>query len=75
MKFPQQQASVRISHRQVDTVSTVAILMSHMKCWQWLLDHPKHETVLILEDDACFDAGFSNEWRRTVTPMLSETNQ
>jgi GR25 family glycosyltransferase involved in LPS biosynthesis len=74
ISFPEQQSSVRISHRQVDTLSSVAIVMSHMKCWQWLIDHPKESCVLILEDDACFDRGFQQVWDHSVTHLLTATN-
>ena len=60
----------RLTHRQMDTLSSVAILLSHTKCWQWLVDHPIVPAALILEDDACFDPPFRVQWQETVLPML-----
>ena len=71
VSFPQRQSALRISHRQVDTLSSIAILLSHIKCWQWLLDHPSKPYVLIMEDDACFDQGFSQAWEQGVKPLLA----
>ena len=70
LEFPQQQPTMRSSHRQLDTLSTVAIYLSHMNCWQWLVDHPQHPYVMICEDDACFDGGFRAMWQQTVVPLL-----
>ena len=75
LSLPQQQSTQRKSHRQVDTLSSVAIFMSHMKCWRWLIEHPKESAVLIMEDDACFDGGFRTAWQNTVAPMLSVPQQ
>ena len=74
LAFPEMQTTVRSSHRQLDTLSSVAIFLSHVKCWQWLMDHPKQPCAFILEDDACFDEGFSTTWQRTVQPLLSATS-
>lgn len=71
LTLPQQQATLRTSHRQVDTLSSVAIFMSHMKCWQWLINRPHEPYALVMEDDACFDGGFRSAWQHTVVPMLS----
>ena len=75
LAFPQQQLVVRASHRQLDTLSTVAIFLSHVKCWQWLLDHPKEPYVLILEDDACFETGFRASWQQNIEPLLKQSKQ
>lgn len=47
----------RSSHREMDTPSSVAIMLSHMRCWRWIADHPDPQTthVLVLEDDSCPD--------------------
>lgn len=62
----------RISHRQMDTVSSVAIVLSHIACWQWMVEHPEVPAVLILEDDACFEGShFTATILETVQPLLS----
>ena len=34
-------------------------MLSHVKCWDWLLEQPSDvRYCLVLEDDACFRAGF-----------------
>lgn len=75
LTFPQQQSSMRVSHRQLDTVSSVAILLSHVKCWEWLSNHPKEPFAMIMEDDACFDAEFQVAWHQSVLPMLAVSGQ
>jgi GR25 family glycosyltransferase involved in LPS biosynthesis len=75
LSFPEHQTAVRVSHRQLDTLSSVAILMSHMKCWRWLLDHPKEPYLCVLEDDACFDSGFRAAWQTMVLPLLAVSKQ
>lgn len=37
LQHPQRQSTHRASHRQLDTPSSVAIMMSHIKCWDWIL--------------------------------------
>jgi GR25 family glycosyltransferase involved in LPS biosynthesis len=68
--FPGCQPRDRLSHRQLDTPSSVAIMLSHIRCWVWLQDHPDVPCVVILEDDACFDASFEAAWRGSVVPIL-----
>lgn len=45
----------RASHWQMDTPSSVACMLSHVRCWQWLHDRPHVPAALILEDDVCLD--------------------
>jgi GR25 family glycosyltransferase involved in LPS biosynthesis len=70
--FPGCQPRNRLSHRQLDTPSSVAIMLSHIRCWVWLQDHPDIPYVVILEDDACFDTfdTFGAAWRGSVVPAL-----
>ena len=75
LTFPEKQSKHRVSHRQIDTLSTVAIFMSHMKCWKWLVNHPNEKCALVLEDDACFDPTFKRAWEHTIRPLLDHTEQ
>jgi GR25 family glycosyltransferase involved in LPS biosynthesis len=70
IQHPDHQTRQRVSHRQMDTVSSVAIMMSHIKCWLWLRDRPDIPWVLVLEDDACFDTNaFPAALTRWVYPL------
>lgn len=71
IQVPDAQRTHRCSHRQLDTVSSVAILLSHIRCWEWLIAG-KAPYALILEDDACFDAGFPDVWATQVQPLLRD---
>ena len=59
--------------------------LSHVKCWDWLLgrgafaetaprvpnqDPQEVNEVFILEDDACFESNFAEEWAKHVVPLL-----
>ena len=69
-QHPERQLCHRVSHRQMDTVSSVAIMLSHIKCWTWLRDRPNIPWVLVLEDDACFDThAFPDALGRWVQPL------
>lgn len=71
---PKQQKYSRMSHRQMDTPSSIGIMLSHIRCWRWLLDHPEHPAVLILEDDACFDhLVFPAAVDTVISPLLAAT--
>lgn len=73
VRQPQLQPAHRCSHRQVDTPSSVAIMLSHIRCWEWLAAHPAVPAALILEDDACLDpAAFVETWQRLVVPLLQQ---
>lgn len=70
IQHPERQMRHRVSHRQMDTVSSVAIMLSHIKCWTWLRDRPNIPWVLVLEDDACFDTNtFPDALGRWVQPL------
>ena len=70
IQYPACQERDRLSHRQLDTPSSVAIMLSHVRCWEWLRAHPEVPCCVILEDDACFDPGFIESWQRSVVPLL-----
>lgn len=73
---PKQQKYSRMSHRQMDTPSSVGIMLSHIRCWRWLLDHPEHPAALIIEDDACFDhAVFPSATETVISPLLAATDE
>lgn len=59
--------------RQLDSQGALGCYLSHCRCWQWLLDHPEHEHVLILEDDACFAPSFRTQWTTYIVPFLQTT--
>lgn len=46
------------SHVQLESWGAVGCLLSHIRCWEWLLAHPEHPHCLVLEDDACLPDGF-----------------
>lgn len=64
---PDEQKHNRVSHRQMDTPSSVGIMLSHIRCWRWLVDRPQYAAALVLEDDACFDKA---EWPQAVNTTL-----
>jgi GR25 family glycosyltransferase involved in LPS biosynthesis len=67
---PEYQTKLRVSHRQMDTISSVAIMLSHVKCWTWLRERPDIPWVLVLEDDACFDINtFPDALAHWVRPL------
>ena len=71
IQHPDGQARHRVSHRQMDTVSSVAIMLSHIKCWTWLQDRPDVPWALVLEDDACFDTNaFPDAMTRWIHPLM-----
>ena len=74
LEVPDSQARHRCSHRQIDSLSSVAIILSHIRCWEWLQKQPPHVTcALILEDDACFDpAEFGAAWTRHILPACAD---
>ena len=90
LRFPDVQGHQRLSHRQIDTPSasgsvraatnrhrpsSVAILLSHVRCWEWLLATESDEVpcALILEDDACLGADFVEAFRAAVLPLSLAT--
>lgn len=62
----------RLCSRMVIThLSAVGCSLSHIRCWQWLVDRPQWSYALILEDDACLDEiTFARRWEREVEPIL-----
>lgn len=68
---PERQAQQRFSHRQMDTPSSVACLLSHIRCWEWLRARPGVPYALILEDDVCFGRGFRAAWHDVAVPLLA----
>lgn len=60
----------------MDTHSSVGIMLSHIRCWRWLLDHPEFPAVLVLEDDACFDKTvFPSALDTVIAPLLAATDE
>lgn len=48
-------------HWPIDSAPAVACTLSHMKCWDLLLQqYPEHESAIILEDDALFNTKLPN---------------
>lgn len=70
LRFPANQGLHRLSHRQMDTLSSVAILLSHVRCWEHIRANSTTPYALILEDDACFDAPFRETWTKDVVCMV-----
>jgi GR25 family glycosyltransferase involved in LPS biosynthesis len=71
IQHPDGQSRHRVSHRQMDTVSSVAIMLSHIQCWTWLRDRPNVPWALVLEDDACFDTNaFPDAMTRWIHPLM-----
>lgn len=72
----ERQRAHRASHRQMDTLSSVACMLSHIQCWQWLRAHPTYGAALVLEDDACFDGKrFHAAWQEIVRPTLAAATE
>lgn len=53
------------SHKQIESWGAVGCYLSHVACWEWLLSkEPTVAWCLVIEDDACFPAGFyASVWR------------
>lgn len=65
----------RLTHRQMDGLPSVAILLSHVRAWDWIL-RSREAGALILEDDACFDdvPRIRDVWQSVVVPRLRDEN-
>jgi GR25 family glycosyltransferase involved in LPS biosynthesis len=73
---PHLQKQARLSHRQMDSPASIGIMMSHIKCWEWLLRQEQYNRALILEDDACFDnTHFPDALQNTFAPLLQASDQ
>lgn len=67
---PERQAELRGSHRQMDTPSSIACLLSHIRCWEWLRARPELPFALVVEDDVCFEPDFPAAWHDVVLPLV-----
>ena len=63
--------------------SSVACMLSHIRCWDWLAQHPEFSFALIfmghiififlvwsVEDDVCFERDFRVMWDTVAVPCL-----
>jgi GR25 family glycosyltransferase involved in LPS biosynthesis len=58
------------THAQIETWGAVGCSLSHVMCWEWLLDQPASVAdALVLEDDACFTDGFTSAWSDRIATL------
>lgn len=55
---------------QIESRGALGCLLSHIRCWEWLKNHPTCPFALILEDDCCLVPTFAEIWEQEVIHCL-----
>ena len=66
------QSNLRLSHRQMDTLSSVAIMMSHIECWKWILTSKRIAECARSHRSVCTGGDGAGGRRLFRSPALSD---